>query len=128
MAGRVLPLNSMKGQKMKKSLLVICTTAMMVTGIATEASARPHRVYDRNGHYVQPRAIGANERVWVDNQGRYRCRRGNGTTGLIIGAAGGALIGRAVDTRGERTTGTILGAVAGGLLGREIDRGQARCR
>ena len=35
-----------------------------------------------------------------------RCKRPNGTTGLIVGAAGGALIGRAIDTRGERTTGT----------------------
>ena len=66
--------------------------------------------------------------MWQGEDGRYYCRRDNGTTGLIIGAAGGALVGRAVDTHGERTTGTILGAVVGGLLGREVDRGNARCR
>ena len=49
-------------------------------------------------------------------------------TGLIIGAAAGALAGRAIDTRGERATGTILGAAAGALLGRQIARGEVRCR
>jgi len=66
--------------------------------------------------------------VWRGRDGRYHCERDNGTTGLIIGAAGGALIGREVDNRGDRTVGTILGAAVGGLLGREIDRGEARCR
>ena len=93
-----------------------------------DGNHRGHRTYDRNGRYVQPRAIGRNDRVWRGEDGRYHCRRSNGTTGLIIGAAGGALVGRGIDTRGERTTGTILGAAAGALLGREIDRGQARCR
>ena len=69
-----------------------------------------------------------NGKVWRDSQGRLRCTRPNGTTGLIVGAAGGALIGRAIDTRGERATGTILGAAAGALVGREIDRSRYRCR
>jgi len=47
---------------------------------------------------------------------------------LIIGAAGGALIGRAIDTRGDRALGTILGAAGGAILGREIDRNRYRCR
>lgn len=84
--------------------------------------------YDRQGRYYEPRRLSRNERIWRGEDGRYYCRRGNGTTGLIIGAAGGALAGRAIDTRGERATGTILGGVAGALLGREIDRGSARCR
>jgi hypothetical protein len=78
------------------------------------------RYYDRRGYYHGP--------SWRGRDGRYYCRRSNGTTGLIIGAAGGALAGRAIDTRGERTTGTVLGAVAGALIGREIDRGGNRCR
>jgi hypothetical protein len=61
-------------------------------------------------------------RVWRDSYGRMRCRRPNGTTGLIVGAAGGALIGRAIDSHGSRMTGTIVGAAAGALLGREIQR------
>jgi hypothetical protein len=69
-----------------------------------------------------------NGKVWRDSQGRLRCKRPDGTTGLIIGAAGGALLGRAIDTHGERATGTILGAAAGALLGRRIERDGARCR
>ena len=67
-------------------------------------------------------------KVWRDSQGRLRCKRPNGTTGLIVGGAGGALLGRAIDTRGERATGTILGAAAGALIGRQVERGRNRCR
>ena len=67
-------------------------------------------------------------KVWKDSKGRQRCKRPDGTTGLIVGAAGGALVGRAIDTKGERATGTILGAAAGALLGRSVDRNRVRCR
>src|SRR3954447_10232148 len=66
-------------------------------------------------------------RVWQGNDGRTYCRRSNGTTGLIVGAGAGALLGRAIDTRGSRTTGTVLGAAAGALLGREATR-KVRCQ
>lgn len=69
-----------------------------------------------------------NGRVWRDSQGRLRCRRPNGTVGLIVGGAGGALLGRAVDGGRNRTTGTVLGAAAGALVGREIARNRRRCR
>ena len=71
---------------------------------------------------------GYHGKTWRDSNGSLRCKRPNGTTGLIVGAAGGALVGRAIDTRGERATGTILGAAAGALIGREIDRSRVRCR
>lgn len=90
---------------------------------------RRYRDRDRDrDHYDDDRRLGRRDRVWRGNDGRFRCRRDDGTTGLVIGAIGGALAGRAVDTRGDRTLGTLLGAVGGGLLGREIDRGEARCR
>lgn len=73
-------------------------------------------------------AKGYHGKIWRDSEGRYRCKRSNGTTGLIVGAAGGALVGRAIDTHGERATGTILGAAAGALLGRSIDRSRVSCR
>ena len=73
-------------------------------------------------------AHGYHGKMWQDSRGRWRCKRPDGTTGLIVGAAGGALVGRAIDTKGERTTGTILGAAAGALLGRHIDRNRVRCR
>jgi len=74
------------------------------------------------------RRLSHRDRVWRGNDGRYRCRRDDGTVGLVIGAGVGALLGREVDNRGDRALGTIVGAVGGGLLGREIDRGGARCR
>lgn len=88
---------------------------------------RDRRYYGGRGrHYDEP--IYRNTRVWRGNDGRYYCRRSNGTTGLIIGAAGGALLGRSVDRYGDRSTGTVVGAALGALLGREVDRGSARCR
>ena len=52
----------------------------------------------------------------------------DGTTGLLVGAAVGGLIGNEVSGRGDKTIGTVLGAVLGGLAGREIDRSDASCR
>ena len=89
---------------------------------------RRARVYDDYGRYYEPRRVRRGDRIWRGNDGRYYCRRDNGTTGLIIGAAGGALLGREIDNRGSRAEGTILGAAIGGLLGRAIDKGDARCR
>ena len=65
---------------------------------------------------------------WRGRDGRYYCRRSDGTTGLLIGGAAGALIGRGVAGRGDRTVGTVLGLAGGALLGREIDRSGSRCR
>ena len=84
-------------------------------------------IYDQRGRYVNPRRV-SRDRVWRGRDGQYYCQRDNGTTGLVIGAGVGALLGRSIDTRGDRTAGTLLGALAGGLLGREIDRGELRCR
>jgi len=115
---------------MRKFLLALAIPAtLMVTAAPAQAdNDRRYRSseYDRNGRYVEPRRVGRND-VWQGRDGRYYCRRGNGTTGLVIGAAGGALLGREIDGGRNRTTGTILGAAAGALLGREVQRSM-RCR
>lgn len=78
-------------------------------------------------YYDEP--VHANTRVWRGENGQYHCRRSNGTTGMLIGAAGGALLGREIAGRyGDRTLGAILGAAGGALLGREIAKSGARCR
>ncbi|OYW51185.1 MAG: hypothetical protein B7Y36_07170 [Novosphingobium sp. 28-62-57] len=70
-----------------------------------------------------------NRGYWRGNDGRYYCRRNDGTTGLLIGGVAGALVGREVaGRRGDRTLGAVLGAAGGALLGREVDRGGSRCR
>lgn len=84
--------------------------------------------YDSRGYYVQPRRLARGDSVWRGRDGHYHCRRENGTTGLIVGAAAGALLGRQLAGRGDRTLGTLLGGAGGALLGREIDRGGLRCR
>ncbi|RYY24382.1 MAG: glycine zipper 2TM domain-containing protein [Sphingomonadales bacterium] len=67
-------------------------------------------------------------REWRGKDGKRYCRRSDGTTGLVVGAVGGALVGRTIDTRGDRSAGTVIGALAGGLAGREIERGNDRNR
>ncbi len=84
--------------------------------------------YYRDGRYYQPRRLGYRDRIYRGQDGRYYCRRSDGTTGLIIGGAVGALLGRELDRGGSRTVGTIIGAAGGALLGHEIDRGGVSCR
>lgn len=87
-----------------------------------------HRIYDDRGRYYEPRRITRGDYIWRGRDGRYYCRRDNGTTGLLIGGAVGALVGRELDGGRDRTVGTIIGAAGGALLGRSIDRGDLRCR
>jgi hypothetical protein len=97
---------------MRKIMLAIAATSMTLPVLPAPAMAQ--------GYYGK---------TWRDGQGRLRCKRPNGTAGLVVGAAGGALVGRAIDTRGERATGTIIGAAAGALIGRKLDRSRGlRCR
>ena len=84
--------------------------------------------YDRNGRYRNPQRMSRNDRIWRGRDGRYYCKRDNGTTGLVIGAAVGGLAGHEIAGSGDRTLGTIIGAVGGGLLGRAVDRGDVKCR
>jgi hypothetical protein len=86
------------------------------------------RMYDSQGYYLQPRPLSRDDRIWRDRDGRYRCKRDNGTTGLVIGAAVGGLAGHEIAGEGDKTLGTIIGAVGGGLIGRAIDRGELKCR
>jgi uncharacterized protein YcfJ len=107
---------------MRNLVLAVSATAMVVpaTFVVPTDSAQAQRRYYRDGNYQGP--------TWRGRDGRYHCRRPNGTTGLIIGGAAGALAGRAIDGGRNHTTGTIVGAVAGALVGREVDRNNSRRR
>ena len=110
---------------MRKMVLAFSAAAMVVPAaipIAAPASAQRY--------YSSTRYDGYQGRTWRGRDGRVYCRKSNGTVGLIVGGAAGALVGRAIDTHGERTTGTLLGAAAGALLGREVQRSNRRysCR
>ena len=83
------------------------------------------RYQSRRGY--RDERVNRNTRVWRGRDGHAYCRKSDGTTGLIIGAAAGALLGREVDGGYDRTLGTILGGAAGALLGKEVDSGTV-CR
>ena len=85
--------------------------------------------YYRDDPNYQERALSAQDEVYRGEDGRYYCRRSDGTTGLVIGAGVGALTGRAIDGGRNRAGGTIVGGVLGALIGREVERSQdMRCR
>ena len=84
--------------------------------------------YYRDGRYYRERRLGYNDRIYRGQDGRYYCRRSDGTTGLIVGAAAGALLGDAIAPRGSRTIGALIGGALGGAIGHEVESGGLRCR
>ncbi len=82
--------------------------------------------YYRDGRYYRERRLSANDRIYRGRDGRYYCRRNDGTTGLIIGAGVGALVGNSLDNGRSSLLGTVLGAAVGGAIGREVDRSDNR--
>jgi Glycine zipper 2TM domain len=122
----------MKGPMMR-NLVTLFTMATVVAPLALVSPAAAQ--YDRNhgnggsrfGYQGFDSRYDQGPREWRGDDGRYYCRRSDGTVGMIIGGAGGALLGRAIDTDGSRATGTILGLAAGALLGREIAK-KRQCR
>ena len=87
-----------------KFAMALSLGAMTATSFAVpaEAATRRHHYYSRT-HYS------------------YKvCRRSRGTTGLVAGGVGGALVGRSI--LGHGLLGTAAGAVGGAVAGRAIDR------
>jgi len=82
----------------------------------------------RDGRYYQQRRLSRNDRIYRGYNGRYYCRRSDGTTGLIIGGIGGGVLGSLLANGGSNTLGALIGAGAGALLGNSVDRGQVVCR
>ena len=86
------------------------------------------RYYGQQAYYGQQGQYGQ-QRAYYGNR-RQRC--GKGTTGLIVGGAAGALLGREVERGSSRsryygrrsggTTGAILGGAIGALVGRQVAR------
>ncbi|WP_373486889.1 hypothetical protein [Blastomonas sp.] len=85
------------------------------------------RYYVDNRRYRE-RRLNNNDRVYRGQDGRYYCRRRDGTTGLIVGGIAGGVLGNIIAPGGSNTIGSILGAAGGAIAGRAIDRNGARCR
>ncbi|MBO9697680.1 MAG: glycine zipper 2TM domain-containing protein [Sphingopyxis sp.] len=105
------------------------TTPAKAPGYHTaEQSSDFYRKRKDRRYYARDERIGNDTRIWRDRDGRYRCKKDNGTTGLLIGGAVGGLAGHEIAGGGDKLLGTVLGAAGGALLGREIDRDKYRCR
>jgi Glycine zipper 2TM domain len=123
--------------------------AMVLTGCATNDSYdRPSenwRHYDYNrpdpsyggydaGRYYREdsrqreRRLSDRERIYRGQDGRYYCRRSDGSTGLIVGAIAGGVLGNSIAPGRSEVLGTVLGAMAGAIVGQSIDRNDVRCR
>jgi hypothetical protein len=84
--------------------------------------------YYRAGNNYQTRRLTRNDRIYRGQNGRYYCRRSDGTTGLIVGGLAGGVLGNLIAGGGSRLLGTLIGAGGGAVLGNTIDRGQVTCR
>lgn len=123
----------MRIKKITLALSLAATLCGAIPSVAMADNGRHrgwYKHHDRGyeGDRYYRRGAYDDRRYYRDDRPRYvrgDCRT-SGTTGLLVGAAAGALLGRAVDTRGDRLPGTIIGGGAGALLGKEIDS-KRRC-
>lgn len=134
---------------MRVLALGMMAAACTLTGCATDDGGRPgyvsyrHYDYNRpdpqyNGYYAdhyyrdgpsyRERRLRRNDRVYRGQDGRYYCRRSDGTTGLIVGGIAGGLLGNVIAPGGSKTLGTLLGAAGGAAIGNAVDKDQVTCR
>ncbi len=94
------------------------------------ATSYDARQYYRDDQRYQERRLAMNDEVYRGSDGRYYCKRNDGTTGLIIGAVGGGAIGNVIDGGHNRVAGTLIGGALGALAGKSIDQSNSdvRCR
>ena len=81
----------------------------------------PSRYYRAEPNAPQ-RVLSPDDRVYAGTDGRYYCKRNDGTTGLIVGGAAGGILGNVIDGGHSRIVGTLLGGAAGALAGKAIDQ------
>jgi hypothetical protein len=88
--------------KIMTAAALVATSGVPIAAPADGATRHRHHYYGRTGY-------------------RHKvCRYSSGTTGLVAGGVGGAVIGSRVI--GGGILGTAAGAVGGALAGRAIDR------
>src|SRR3546814_14022250 len=97
---------------MRNIMLSLAAASLAIPAAFTIPTDKAEAKSHRHRHYEH--------REWRGRDGRTYCRKSDGTVGLLIGGAAGALAGRAIDTRGERTKGKVLGADAGARIGNEV--------
>jgi len=141
---------------MNKLMLIPLAASAVVGGCATTYDDSPYGYYDRgyysrygsydwnrpdptyNGYYAdryyrndrryREYRLGSDDRIYRGNDGRYYCRRSDGTTGLIVGGVAGGILGNIIAPGDSKTLGTVLGAVGGAAVGAAVDTNDVRCR
>ncbi len=87
--------------------------------------------YYRDGPSYRERRLSQNDRVYRGQDGRYYCRRSDGTTGLVAGGVAGGALGAALAPGGSGLVGALIGGAVGAVAGQAIDRNSTkdvRCR
>lgn len=85
--------------------------------------------YYRDDPRYSERRLSSTDEVYRGSDGRYYCKRNDGTTGLVLGGVGGAVIGNVIDGGHDRVAGTLIGGALGALVGKSIDQNSdVRCR
>ena len=141
---------------MNKLMLIPLAASALVGGCATTYDDSPYGYYDRgyysrygnydwnhpdptyNGYYAdryyredrryREHRLSSDDRIYRGNDGRYYCRRSDGTTGLIVGGVAGGILGNIIAPGDSKTLGTVVGAIGGAAVGAAVDTNDVRCR
>lgn len=84
--------------------------------------------YYRSDRRYRERRLSNDDRVYRGRDGKYYCRRSDGTTGLIVGGIAGGALGNIIAPGDSKTLGTVIGAIGGAVVGSAVDRDNVRCR
>ncbi|MEO7178103.1 MAG: glycine zipper 2TM domain-containing protein, partial [Allosphingosinicella sp.] len=113
-------------------ITLLAASALAVAALPGCATYSDRGGYDweRNYHSgsYEPYALGRDDEIYRGRSGRYYCKRKDGTVGLVVGGGVGGLLGNLIAPRGSKTLGTILGAAGGAAVGYAIERGEVRCQ
>ena len=82
---------------MRKPILAAALLAMLPLGACTSDNYGGGYGYDRPSDRRGPprhnrRQLGDNDQIYRDRDGRYYCKRDDGTTGTIVGASAGGVV------------------------------------
>ncbi|WP_422058287.1 glycine zipper 2TM domain-containing protein [Sphingomonas sp.] len=122
---------------LRTGMIALSAGAMALTGACSQygydrpgyagASDWDAARYYRDGSYEE-RRLSRGDNVYVGRDGRYYCRRSDGSAGLIVGGIAGGVLGNIIAPGGSKTLGTIIGAAGGAAIGSAVDKGEVRCR
>lgn len=88
--------------------------------------------YYRESPRYRERQLSSNDRVYRGRDGRYYCRRSDGSTGLIVGGLAGGAAGALIAEGDSKPLGAIIGAIGGAAIGAAVDssrnKNNVRCR